>query len=107
MRAASVDVLQNLGRARPSDLTAWANYENWQPCFQVNVVGTTGSGDATIAGFLAALLRDLPPEKAMNAALAVGACNVEAPDALSGIRPWDETMRRIDAGWAKLNTNNS
>jgi len=65
------------------------------------VIGTTGAGDATIAGFLAALLRDLPPDEAMNAALAVGACNVEAADALSGIRSWCETLQRINAGWAR------
>ena len=101
LRTAPADVLQNMGRARPTDLAAWANYEDWQPCFQVDVVGTTGSGDATIAGFLAALLRDMPPAEAMTAALAVGACNVEAPDALSGIRSWEETWQRIDSGWAR------
>jgi hypothetical protein len=36
---------------------------------QVNIVGTTGAGDATIAGFLAALLRDLSPEQAMTMAV--------------------------------------
>jgi sugar/nucleoside kinase (ribokinase family) len=99
LRVASVDVLQKMGRARPSKLTAWANYENWSPCFQVDVVGTTGAGDAAIAGFLAALLRDLPPDKTITATLAVGACNVEAADALSGIRSWEETWERIDSGW--------
>ena len=33
------------------------------PCFQVDVVGTTGSGDATIAGFFAALLRISPVKR--------------------------------------------
>ena len=103
LRVASADVLQNLGRARPTHINVWANYENWSPCFQVDVVGTTGAGDATIAGFLAALLRDLPPDEAMNAALAVGACNVEGPDALSGIRSWSDTINRISAGWARRN----
>ena len=101
LRVASADILQNLGRARPTHTNVWANYENWSPCFQVDVVGTTGSGDATIAGFLAALLRNLPPDKALTAALAVGACNVEAADALSGIRPWNDTLQRINAGWAQ------
>jgi sugar/nucleoside kinase (ribokinase family) len=67
----------------------------------VNVVGTTGSGDATIAGFISALLRDMCPEEAITAAVAVGACNVEAADALSGIRPWEETMRRVHGGWRR------
>ena len=92
---------RRLGRARPSDPAAWADQELWAPCFQVDVVGTTGSGDSTIAGFLCALLRDMAPDQAVTAAVAVGACNVEAADALSGIRPWDETMRRVAAGWAR------
>jgi sugar/nucleoside kinase (ribokinase family) len=105
LRAAPADVLQNMGRVYPTYLTSWANYEKWQPCYQVDVVGTTGAGDATIAGFLASLLRDMSPAKALNAALAVGACSVESPDALSGIRPWGDTLRRITAGWQKLDSN--
>jgi sugar/nucleoside kinase (ribokinase family) len=101
LRTAPADVLQNMGRACPTDPAAWGNYEAWQPCFQVDVVGTTGSGDATIAGFLAAFLRDMSPAEAMTTALAVGACNVEAPDALGGIRSWGETMQRIIAGWSR------
>ena len=62
-------------------------------------MGTTGAGDATIAGFLTALLRDVPPERALAIAAAVGACNVEAADAVSGVRSWEETLARIDAGW--------
>ena len=64
-------------------------------------VGTTGAGDSTIAGFLSALLRDMAPHQALTAAVAVGACNVEAADALSGIRPWEETLRRVAGGWAR------
>lgn len=33
------------------------------------------------------------------AVVAVGACNVEAADALSGVRSWEETMSRVAAGW--------
>ena len=101
LRTAGLDALRTMGRAAPSDLAAWANQEIWSPCFQVRVVGTTGSGDATIAGFLSALLRDFSPCQAVTAAVAVGACNVEAADALGGIRSWEETMRRIAAGWSR------
>jgi sugar/nucleoside kinase (ribokinase family) len=76
--------------------------ELWAPCFKVAVAGTTGSGDATIAGFLAGLLRDLPVEQALTMATAVGACNVEAADALSGIRTWEETSWRLACGWERL-----
>jgi len=101
MRTADRPSLQALGRAQPADPAAWADQELWAPCFRVDVVGTTGAGDATVAGFLSALLRGMPPEEALVAAVAVGACNVEAADALSGIRPWDETLRRVAAGWAR------
>jgi sugar/nucleoside kinase (ribokinase family) len=101
LRTSALTTLRNLGRACPSDLTAWAQRELWSPCFRVDVVGTLGSGDATIAGFLSGLLRDRPIEATLTAAVAVGACNVEAADALSGIRPWEETLQRIAGGWAR------
>lgn len=101
LRVGSAEVLQGLGKVRPTYFTAWSNYEAWQPCYQVDVAGTTGSGDATIAGFLSAFLRDMSPAKTLQAALAVGACSVEAADALSGIKPWGETLNRIRAGWAQ------
>src|SRR5439155_2685197 len=72
------------------------------PCFATHVVGTTGSCDATIAGFLLGLLRGMTPEATLSAACAIGACNVEAADALSGIRSWPETMERIATGWPRL-----
>jgi sugar/nucleoside kinase (ribokinase family) len=102
LRTASAAALENLGRAAPSAKEAWARRELWAPCFDVEVVGTTGSGDATIAGFLSALLRDASPEDAMTIAVAVGACNVEAADALSGVRTWEDTQRRMAQGWARL-----
>jgi sugar/nucleoside kinase (ribokinase family) len=101
LHTGSRERISNLGRAAPSDPSLWADQELWSPCFAVDVVGTTGAGDATIAGFLSALLRDLPPELAVTAAVGVGACNVEAPDALSGLRSWEDTLIRIDHGWEK------
>ena len=101
MRTAGQPASESLGHGRPSDPASWADKELWTPCFKVDVAGTTGAGDATIAGFLSALLRDKPAEAALTAAVAVGACNVEAADALSGIRPWDETLRRVASGWAR------
>jgi sugar/nucleoside kinase (ribokinase family) len=100
VRTAGRAALETMGRAHPSNLDAWADQEMWIACFKVELVGAAGSGDSTIAGFLAALLRDLPLVDAVTAAVAVGACNVEAADTLSGVRAWDETMRRIASGWA-------
>ena len=101
VRTAHREAIETMGAARPSDSATWANKELWSPCFKVDVVGTTGAGDATIAGFLSALLRDMSPQETLTAAVAVGACNVEAADALSGVRPWEETWRRVESGWAR------
>lgn len=101
LRTASVDCLSEMGRAAPADLAGWAEKEAWSPCFQVDVIGTTGSGDATIAGFISGLLHGFSPTHAVTAAVAVGACNVEAADALGGIRTWKETIGRIRAGWTR------
>jgi sugar/nucleoside kinase (ribokinase family) len=91
--------LRGMGRGAPANAALWRNRELWAPSFQVQVVGTVGAGDATIAGLLTGLLRGLPPEPALINAAAVGACNVEAADATSGVRSWDETLRRIALGW--------
>ncbi len=101
LRTANREALYSMGRAAPSDLAGWANQELWTPCFRVNMVGTTGSGDATIAGFLSGMLHDYSPRRAVTAAVAVGACNVEAADALSGLRSWEETMARVRSGWER------
>jgi sugar/nucleoside kinase (ribokinase family) len=89
------------GRALPGSLDDWLNRELWSPCFQARVIGTTGAGDATIAGFLAALLRNCSPEECSAMACAVGACNVEAADALGGLMDWDATLGRVKAGWPR------
>ena len=80
----------------------WIGRELWAPIFQAEpMVGTTGAGDTTIAGFLAGFLRGQPLAAALTSAVAVGACNVEAADALGGVRTWDATQARIAAGWAR------
>src|SRR5258708_36730341 len=91
-----------MGRCRVADGAAWSDRELWAPCFAAQVAGTTGSGDATIAGFLAGLLQGMGPGETMLTACAVGACSIEAVDALSGIRSWPETAERIAAGWARI-----
>lgn len=102
LRTASASELLKMGRCEIKDIASWSDRELWEPCFATQVIGTTGSGDATIAGFLMGLLRDMTPEETLQAACAVGACNVEAVDALSSIRSWIETAERMQAGWSRL-----
>lgn len=99
LRTGGAEAIAGMGRATPSDPVAWADKELWAPCFCARLVGAAGSGDSTIAGFLAGLLQGLSAEETVLAAVAVGGCNVEAADTLSGLRTWDETMARVAAGW--------
>lgn len=83
----------------PLDQTAWRGYEVYQPAYQVQVVGTTGAGDCCYAGLLCAMLHGLGPDESASLAAAVGACNVEAADATSGILSYEATRARLMAGW--------
>lgn len=95
-------------RIEKSNLLRIINPSQWNyrqllsPCFTTEVKGTTGTGDATIAGFLAQLLNGGEPEKCITLATAVGACCVEAIDATGGIRPLPEVIKRIASGWKRL-----
>ena len=105
MRTSDLARLKTLGAGAPQNLEMWANREILAPIFDIDHFGgTTGAGDSAIAGFIAALLRGRSPEEALMYACAVGACNVEAADALSGLQTWEETEMRINNGWRRLPT---
>lgn len=101
LRTAAKKVLEELGCGRPADLAAWAGQILWAPAFKVVVAGTTGAGDSAIAGLLSGLIRGLGPRQSLSAAVAVGACNVEAADAQSGLRSWEDTLARVAGGWKR------
>ncbi len=90
---------------REEFLRAWTNAELISPSFAVNCVGTLGAGDCTIAAFLTCLSLHssagpwLGPSEALQIANAVGACNVEAEDALSGLSSIEATRKRVSEGW--------
>ncbi len=85
--------LRRITSEMPEDIAAqWADRKILAPCFDVSVVGTTGSGDCTIAGFLTGLLHAWPPKQTLRFAAAVGACNVQKADATSGIPSMEEAL---------------
>ena len=98
---ADADRLKGMGRAAPQDTDDWSNRQLRIPSFQVDVVGTTGAGDAAIAGFLMGMIKGWTLDDCSTAAAAVGAASVEASDAISGISHWSEIKERIDAGWLR------
>lgn len=112
IRTASAERLAETGLF--DEPAAWAEAELWFPVFQVaDVVGATGAGDTTIAGFLAGVLRGLDIEQTGLLANSVGALNVQAADALSGLKGWAETraftataaltkLSLSDSGWRQM-----
>jgi sugar/nucleoside kinase (ribokinase family) len=95
-------VLERLCGVLGLDPAAWRGREVIAPCFRASrIAGTTGAGDCTIAGLLAALLRGEDPVAAATAATAVGACSVEEPDATSGVPRWPAIAARLAGGWPR------
>lgn len=98
--------LAAMGALAPSSasLDRWANRELLCPTFEVNVAGTTGAGDCTIAGFLTGMLDRVSLEETLIGAVGVGGCNVERTDATSGIIPMERVRQRIRDGWRMRET---
>ena len=94
--------LEAIGAGKPSDTDQWLNRKLSTPCFKADVVGTTGAGDCTIAGFLAGFSKNLPPLEVLTMAVAVGGFSVESADATSGVPDWDTVRQRVEAGWSRL-----
>ena len=77
----------------------WTSREIFEPTCRVdNIVSATGAGDSAIAGFLAALLRGEPPERCMAFLAVVGAQNLSAIGAVTGVKSWEETVAEVNRG---------
>ncbi|NMB01270.1 MAG: carbohydrate kinase family protein [Firmicutes bacterium] len=80
----------------------WENRQLLSPVFKVDVQGTTGAGDTTIAGFLAGCALGKDPEEVVTLANGVGACCVEALSAIEGIPSLSTVQARIERGWRRI-----
>jgi len=97
----SAERLSEIGAAKPGDINNWSNRELHEESFYVpRVASATGSGDSSIAGFIAAYLRGMDIEDSIQTACSLGGQNVQTMDALSGIHNWDDSRAMID-GWEK------
>jgi sugar/nucleoside kinase (ribokinase family) len=63
--------------------------------FKVDAVDTTGAGDAFDAGFIHALLDNVPPERCLAVACACGALSTRAPGALQALPSREELEARL------------
>lgn len=80
----------------PGDWMNWSNRELWCPAYSIEkIASATGSGDSSIAGFIAALSRGYSVEQTLKFAVCVGFQNLHELDALSGIRTWEDTQKMV------------
>lgn len=101
IRTQGKEALTNIGKAKPTNLDNWSDRELHEESFHVEkVASATGSGDSSIAGFLASYLNGKTIEESIRVACAVGGQNVQTFDAISGIKSWEETIAMIP-GWKK------
>lgn len=97
----TADAARLRGARLPVDSAAWTGREVAAPAYETRVAGATGAGDCAVAGFLCELLHGGTPESAADFAAAVGAFNVEQPDATSGIPARETVRQRVAAGWTR------
>ena len=104
VRTAARERLERFGRAKPGDMSNWADRELFEPSFVADRVAfTTGAGDCAIAGFLAAFARGETIERTLRFAAGCGCLNVRVHDSVSGIVPYEEVARLME-GWRKVET---
>lgn len=80
-------------------LSPWSDRHLIAPCFHTNIIGTTGTGDCTVAGLLTGIISGINPIDALRLAAGVGACCTEKLDATSGVQSLNTIYNRINAGW--------
>jgi len=73
-----------------------AGWRGQVPAYAVEVVDTTGAGDAFCGGFLAGVLAGWEIERVTRFANAVGALCVTAVGGTAGVRSREETLRFMD-----------
>lgn len=96
IKTASKNKFKTLGRAVPADYDNWADRELWAPAYTIDkLMSASGSGDSSIAGLLSGYLNGLKIEESLKYATRCGMQNLQALDAVSSIRTWEETTREI------------
>jgi sugar/nucleoside kinase (ribokinase family) len=102
LRTGNDNQMADITSLHEDKLPDWINRELWMPCFKVNVKGTTGAGDSTIAGFIAGFLNEKSAVETLKYAVGTGAFCVEEMDSTSGVPQIKELELRIKSNWPKL-----
>ena len=99
----SGDSLKKLLEAKKiNNSDSWSEQKGFERSYKPEqIVSATGAGDTAIAALLTAMLNGYELKTAVKLAAATGASCVEYVDALSGLKPFDELLKKIEGGWEK------
>lgn len=98
LRSGSSDRLEAFGSSARPGADRWVDRELWAPAYAVEpIVSATGSGDASIAGFLTGFLRGFGPEACMQMGCGAGHFNLKGLDGLSTLPDWVALERFVQA----------
>ncbi len=98
----SKELLSGISSRLELDVANWADKSIFEKSYvPEQILSGTGAGDTSIAAFLTATLNGFLPERCLQLAAATGASCVSAYDALSGLKPFEELIEKIDNGWEK------
>lgn len=85
----------------PGKDEGWNNVSCFEPCFSAEVVGTTGAGDCSIAGFLSATVNGASAKEAVTMAVAAGSASTESLNATDAVPTRTELQKRIREDWPR------
>ncbi|TVR34939.1 MAG: carbohydrate kinase family protein [Spirochaetaceae bacterium] len=98
----SAKTVSGIGAAAPADPQAWGDIELFcETYIPERILSTTGSGDSSIAGFLAAMLQGRSAAETVRIACAAGANTARVYDTVSGVETVEQMQSRIAAGWQR------
>ena len=102
LRTGKGERLSALCKKLSLNVEAWRRRELFSESFEVeDLASATGAGDASIGGFLAALLDHRQPEGALTLACAAGAQICRRYDAQSGLESLVSVDAAIESGWRR------
>lgn len=94
--------LQEIGGGVLDNYKEWEGLHVFEKSYRPEkVLSAAGAGDTSIAAFLYAVTKGYHPKRCLRLAAAEGAACVEAYDALSGLKKFEELERKIADGWEK------
>ena len=93
----------SIGNNLKLDVAEWSDKSIFEKAYMPEkVLSATGAGDTAIAAFLTGVINNENPNECLRLAAATGACCVEAYDALSGLKTFEELKHRIENGWKQV-----